>query len=100
MHYLKKYWTDRLKQFSKIEVVTNADDKYSCGLAFFRVKGKSSTVVRDVLWKEHKIKVATIGNYKNHYVDYGAVNVLGVATPVYVTTKQLDEFIQVIEKII
>lgn len=99
MQFLKKYWTERLKQNPKIEVVTNADDKYSCGLAFFKVKGKSSTDIKNILWKEHKIKVTAIENYKNHYVDYGDVNAIGVATPVYVTTKQLDKFIQVIEKL-
>ena len=100
MQYLKQYWTERLKQNPKIEIVTDTDEKFSCGLAFFKVKGKSSTAIRDVLWKEHKITTAVIENYKNFYVDYGAVNVVGVATPVYVTTKQLDKFIQTIEKII
>ena len=100
MGYLKRYWTKRLKQNPKIEIVTNTDEKFSCGLAFFKVKGKSSTAVSDVLWKEHKIKATVIENYKNHYVDYRDVNVLGIATPVYITTKELDKFIQAIEKII
>lgn len=100
MQYLKKYWTERLKQNPKIEIVTNTDEKYSCGLAFFEVRGKSSTNIKDILWKEHRIKVPVIENYKNHYVDYANVNVIGVATPVYITTRQLDKFIQAIEKII
>lgn len=99
MQHLKSYWTERLKQNPKIEIVTNADDKHSCGLAFFKVKGKSSTAIKNILWKEHKIKVTAIENYKNHYVDYAGVNVLGVATPVYMTTKQLDKFIQAIGKL-
>lgn len=100
MQYLKRYWTERLKQNPKIEIATNTDEKYSCGLAFFKVKNKSSSAINEILWKEHKIKFTVIENYKNHYVDYADVNVLGVATPVYITTKQLDKFIQVIEKII
>lgn len=100
MQYLKRYWTERLKQNPKIEIVTNTDEKFSCGLAFFKVRGKSSNAAGDILWKEHKIKLTVIENYKNHYVDYRDVNVLGVAAPVYITTKELDKFIRVIEKII
>ncbi len=100
MQHLKRYWTERLKSNPKIEIVTSTDEKFSCGLAFFKIKGKSSTAVRDVLWKEHKITVQAIENYKNHYVDYAGVNVLGVATPVYITTRELDRFIQAVEKII
>jgi selenocysteine lyase/cysteine desulfurase len=100
MHYLKRYWTTRLKQNPKIEIVTDTDEKFSCGLAFFKINGKSSTAVKNVLWKEHRIKVAAIENYKNHYVDYAGVNAIGVATPVYITTKELDRFIQAIERIV
>ena len=98
MQYLKKYWTERLKQNPKIEIVTDTDEKFSGGLAFFKVKGKSSNAVGDALWKEHKIKLTVIENYKNHYVDYAGVNVLGVATPVYITTRELDKFVRVVEK--
>ena len=45
------------------------------------------------------MKVTAIENYRNHYVDYRGVNAVGVATPVYITIKELDEFIRVIEKI-
>ena len=100
MRYLTKYWTTRLKRLPKVEIVTNTDEKFSCGLAFFKVKGKSSTAIRNALWKDHKITVQAIENYKNHYVDYAGVNVLGVATPVYITVRELDKFIQAIEKII
>ncbi len=100
MNYLKRYWTERLRPNPKIEIVTDTDEKFSGGLAFFKVKGKSSTAVNEVLWKEHKIKLTVIENYKNRYVDYAGVNVLGVAAPIYITTKELDKFIRVIEKII
>lgn len=99
MQYLKMYWTEKLKQNPKIEITTNTDEKHSCGIAFFKIKGKSSTEISKILWNEHKIRVPVIENYKNHYVDYGDVNAVGVATPVYITTKQLDRFLQVIEKI-
>ncbi len=41
-----------------------------------------------------------IENYKTLYVDYGDVNIVGIATPVFVTTKQLDKFIQAVVKIV
>lgn len=100
MQYLKMCCTDSLMQNPKIEIVTNSDEKYSCGLAFFQVKGKSSTSIKDILWKQHKIKVTVIENYKNHYVDYAGVSVIGIATPVYVTKKQLDILVRTVEKII
>lgn len=99
MQYLKMYWTERLKQNPKIEIVTNTNEKFSCGIAFFKVKGKSSTAISKTLRNEHKIIVPIIENYKNLYVDYGDVNIVGIATPVYVTTRELDKFIQAIEKI-
>lgn len=100
MHYLKMYWTEKLKQLPNIEMVTNTNEKYSCGMAFFTVKGKSSAQIKDILWKAYKINVAAIENYKNHYVDYAGVNVVGVATPVFITLKELDVFVEKIQKII
>jgi len=99
MQYLKNYWTEKLKQNPKIEVVTNTDKKFSCGIACFEVKKRSSTEIGKILWKDHKIRVPVIENYKNLYVDYGDVNIVGIATPVFVTTKQLDKLIQAVEKI-
>lgn len=100
MQYLKRYWTEKLKQNPKIEIVTNTDEKHSCGIACFKIKGKSSTEISKILWKDHKIRVPVIENYKTLYVDYGDVNIVGIATPVFVTTKQLDKFIQAVWKIV
>lgn len=99
MQYLKMYWTERLKQNPKIKIVTNTDERNSCGIACFTVRGKSSTEISKILWKEHKIRVPVIENYKTLYVDYGDVNIVGIATPVFVTTKQLDKFIQAVNMI-
>ncbi|MBC7796311.1 MAG: aminotransferase class V-fold PLP-dependent enzyme [Pyrinomonadaceae bacterium] len=100
MQYLKRYWTQRSMELPNVEIVTNINEKHSCGLAFFKIKGKSSTDVKNVLWKEHRIKVLAIENYKNNYVDYEDVNVLGIATPVFITIKELDKLIQTMERII
>jgi selenocysteine lyase/cysteine desulfurase len=57
LHYLKNTWMSELSGNPGIELVTPPD--LSCAIASFRIKGKRSSDVADVLFKEHKI--LTIG---------------------------------------
>ncbi len=99
MQELKEYWTSRLQQLPGVEIVTSTDPKDSCGLAFFKIKGRSSAQVKTNLWEKHKIIVQAIENYKNNYVDYKEVNAIGVATPVFITKAELDKLTNAIRSI-
>ena len=99
MQELKEYWTTQLQQLPGVEIVTNIDSENSCGLAFFKIKDKSSSLVKKQLWEKHKIIVQAIENYKNQYVDYKEVNVIGVATPVFITRADLDRLLNAIRSI-
>lgn len=100
MQYLKKYWTDKLKTLPEIKILTNVDQSQSCGLAYFQVKGKRSKEVGEVLKNKHNISVQVIEDYKNHFVDYKNVRAIGIATPVFITPKQLDHLYGVVRKIV
>lgn len=99
MQALKEYWTNQLQQLPGVEIVTNTDSQNSCGLAFFKIKGRSSGEVKNKLWEKHKIIVQAIENYKNNYVDYKEVNAIGVATPVFITKADLDRLLNAVRSI-
>jgi selenocysteine lyase/cysteine desulfurase len=55
LRYLKNYWMERVRDFSRIELLTPLDPARSCGIGAFRVKGLSAEAVYEYLWNEHRI---------------------------------------------
>ncbi|MHA7131099.1 aminotransferase class V-fold PLP-dependent enzyme [Algoriphagus namhaensis] len=55
MHYLKKLWTEKVQKLQNIEVLTPTDSTLSCGMASFRVTGKSGKEIENRLLEEYGI---------------------------------------------
>jgi selenocysteine lyase/cysteine desulfurase len=100
MQYLKSYWTEKLKHLPAITILTNTNETQSCGVAYFQIKDKSSKAISELLMKQYNISVQAIENYKNQFVDYKNVNAIGIATPVFITVKQLNKFCAIIKEIV
>lgn len=100
MHFLKMYWTHNLKSLPEIGIQTNLDKTDSCGIAYFQVKNRNSREVGKMLKEKYNVSVQVIQDYKNDFVDYRNVDVLGIATPVFITTRQLDRLYEVMKEII
>lgn len=100
IQYLKKLWTDKLKTLPEITILTNTDEAHSCGIAYFQVKNRGAKEVRDLLLTKHNISVQALEGYKTTFVDLSKLNALGVATPVFVTPKQIDRLYAAIKEVI
>lgn len=55
MHYLKELWINRVQNQQNIEILTPTEPTMSCGIASFRIKGKSGKEVENQLLDEHGI---------------------------------------------
>ena len=98
--YLKNYLVDRLSALKNVEIATNLAVDSSCGITYFRVQNRSANDIKRRLYEEFNISVQAIENYKTPYVDYANVNCVGVATPVFILPKQIDYFIDSLEKVV
>lgn len=100
MQYLKAYWTEKLRTLPGVTIRTNTDPTQSCGLAYFALNNRSAKEVGRLLMDNYGIFVHVTENYKNRYVDYKDVNVIGIATPVFITPKQLDRLYTALRAIV
>jgi selenocysteine lyase/cysteine desulfurase len=55
LHYLKNIWLKAFQNHDKVEVLTPTEAKFSCAIASFRVRNKSTAEIINYLMKEHKI---------------------------------------------
>lgn len=55
MQYLKALWIDEVAQHPKIEVLTPLNSELSCGIASFRIKGKTGKAVENELLEKYGI---------------------------------------------
>jgi selenocysteine lyase/cysteine desulfurase len=100
MRYLTNYWVDKIEPLKGVRICTNVNQLDSCGIACFTVEGRSSTELRKQLFDTYKISVHSTEGYKNDLVDYKDVNVIGVATPVFILPLHLDRFVTALKEII
>ncbi|MDW7692193.1 aminotransferase class V-fold PLP-dependent enzyme [Flammeovirgaceae bacterium SG7u.111] len=100
MQILKEYWINKLSAIPEIEIVTNIDAEHSCGIAYFSIENQSATDIKNKLFDQYKIVVQSIENYKNSNVDYQSVNVIGIATPVFILPEHLDVFADGIKELV
>ena len=91
LRYLKNYWAEKVSTFLNVRMNTSLKKEQSCCLSNFAIEGIEPAKICDYLFKKHKIYTVPI----NH-AEFKGVRV----TPhVYTTLKELDFFIEVVEKI-
>ena len=82
--YLRKRWTDRLRDLPKVRFATNLDPRHSCALTTVRIEGIESPALAGWLLSKHGIFVTSIGTE--------AVNGIRVSPNVYTTIDEIDRF--------
>ena len=90
--YLRRRWTDRVRDLPNVTLLHSEDPAQSCGIGFVSVKGIDSGKLAAYLWNKHRIwlvSVTTPGEYSG----------LRVTPNVYTTLEEVDEFSRVMEKI-
>jgi selenocysteine lyase/cysteine desulfurase len=91
LRYLKNYWMDALSDIKGIKFYTSGKPDFSCGLGNFGIEGKDPADIQKKLLARYNIfTVAMI--WEN-------INGIRVTPHVYITTSDLDKFIEAVHEI-
>ncbi|MGV3615423.1 MAG: aminotransferase class V-fold PLP-dependent enzyme [Fimbriimonas sp.] len=82
--YLRRRWTDRLRDLPKVKFATNLDPRHSCALTTVAIEGIPSGDLAGWLLAKHAIFVTSIGTPD--------VNGIRVSPNVYSTVDEIDRF--------
>ena len=91
LHFLKKYWCDAVTKNPRAKLHISLNPEYSCALGTFSIDGLDVGDIASKLMNDYQIHVVSI-KWEN-------VNAVRVTPHVYTTTKDLDRFIDAVEKI-
>lgn len=86
LHFLKKYWSDKVKHHPKIKFTVPLDEKYSCGLASFTIEGKTVNEVTNFLYQNYHIHAGGM-HWEN-------LQVVRITPHVYTTLRELDVLVE------
>jgi selenocysteine lyase/cysteine desulfurase len=91
LHYLKKYWCERLSKHPRIKLNISTNPEFSCAMGSFYIEGIELEIIT------HKL----ITEFQIHTVNIKWENISGirVAPHIYTLTKDLDRFIEAVLKI-
>ena len=91
LHYLKSYWCNALTKNPRIKLHISLKPEYSCALGTFSVEGMDVGDVASKLFSDYQIHTVSI-KWEN-------VAAVRVTPHVYTTTRDLDRFIDAVQKI-
>ena len=91
--YLRKRWSNRLRELPGVKILNSEDPEQSCAIGFIQVDGFDAHALSKHLWDKHRIwtvAIVTPGEYQG----------LRITPNVYTTLEEVDTFTEVMEKII
>ena len=88
--YLRRRWTDRLREFPNVELLHSEDPAQSCAIGFVNVKGIDSGKLMNHLWAKHRI-------WTTAFPTPGEYDGLRITPNVYTTLEEIDEFARAME---
>jgi len=91
--YLRKRWSNRLRELPGVKILNSEDPEQSCAIGFISVSGLDSQKLARYLWDKHRIWTVAI-------VTGTEYEVLRITPNVYTTLEEVDTFSEVMEKII
>ncbi len=91
LHYLKRYWCEKVMKHPRIKLNVSLKPQYSCALGNFSVDGLEPEAVASRLFSEFQIHTTAI-KWEN-------ISGVRVTPHVYTSTKDLDRFIEAVLKI-
>lgn len=84
LRWLKECWTSRVRELSRLQLMTPGGER-SCAIAAFRIDGMPSSDVAKMLMQEHRIFTVAL--------EVAGVDVVRVTPHLHNTTEQLDRFV-------
>jgi selenocysteine lyase/cysteine desulfurase len=91
--YLRKRWSNRLRELPGVKILNSEDPEQSCAIGFISVDGFEAGKLQAYLWSKYRIwtvAIVTPGEYQG----------LRVTPNVYTTMEEIDTFANVMEKVI
>ena len=91
--YLRKRWSNRLRELPGVQILNSEDPEQSCGIGFISVDGIDAPKLSAYLWEKYRIwtvAIVTPGEYQG----------LRITPNVYTTLEEVDTFGDVMEKVI
>jgi selenocysteine lyase/cysteine desulfurase len=91
LHYLKKYWCEKVMKHSRVRLHVSLDPAYSCAIGNFSIDGLEPEVIASRLFSEFQIHTSAI-KWEN-------ISGVRVTPHVYTSTKDLDRLVEAVLKI-
>jgi selenocysteine lyase/cysteine desulfurase len=91
LRYLKNYWLEKVKPFSKVKTYTSLKAQYSCAIATIGIEGVDASEIEQQLLEKYKIH-CTI-------VKHEQVNGIRITPHVYTSLSELDLLVNAIKEI-
>ena len=91
--YLRKRWSNRLRDLPGVKILNSEDPEQSCAIGFISVDGFEAPKLATYLWEKQRIwtvSIVTPGEYQG----------LRITPNVYTTLEEVDTFADVMEDII
>ncbi len=91
--YLRKRWSNRLRDLPGVKILNSEDPEQSCAIGFISVEGLDAPKLAKYLWDKQRIwtvAIVTPGEYQG----------LRITPNVYTTLEEIDTFSDVMEKVI
>jgi isopenicillin-N epimerase len=91
--YLRKRWSNRLRDLPGVKILNSEDPEQSCAIGFLSVDGFDAPKLANHLWEKYRIwtvAIVTPGEYQG----------LRITPNVYTTLEEIDTFADVMEKLI
>lgn len=92
LEYLKQYWCNKLKKLNGVSIHTPLNPMFSCAIANFKIANMETQAISSELLSKHKVHTVAIV--------WDNIDSVRVTPNVYTTTRDLDVFIQAVEKIV
>jgi len=92
LFFLKKYWTDQVKNLPGVIFYSPLEKNYSCGIANIGIQGMKGTEIEGALFKNRKVHTVAI--------EYEKVNGVRVTPNVYTSLDDLDELVAGIKELL
>lgn len=93
LRYLRRRWSNRLRQLPGVRILNSEDPEQSCGIGFVQVDGFEAPKLAKYLMDKYRIwtvAIVTPGEYQG----------LRITPNVYTTLEEIDTFAEVMEKVI
>ena len=91
--YLRKRWSNPLRDLPGVKILNSEDPEQSCAIGFVSVEGFDAPKLQNYLWSKHRIwtvAIVTPDEYQG----------LRITPNVYTTLEEIDTFAEVMTKVI